>query len=701
MKLFRPPLILLLVAILAYGLLIPQLGFYWDDLPISWIRYQLGPEALTEYFSTNRPIWGMLYQATTSVIPYEPIYWQIFALFWRWLGAVIVFAIVERLWKDRPRFALSVALLFLLYPGFNQQWASFLYSHFFIVLYFLLYSLLCMLRAIEEPNRFWRWTLPGILFSALNLWMMEYFYVLELVRVGFILAALRNELLTLRERAVKTFKLWIPYLAVFILAVLSRLFIFNNQIYGIGLTDRLMSTPTETMLTLARTIRLTLTLVLRDAWTQAIQLPDAALLGSTINIYYLVLGGAVIFSLIGIFLLSKDRQFMEVSRLENVLSSMQDEQPETPAKSGLPWRGLLRRFAARNADSFWAIGLGLFAVLLAGGPFWLIGFTPSLAWPASRFTLPFMLGVALLFAGVIQLIPWQVARAVILLALVGFSAGKQFLWSNEYKQDWQTQKELFWQLAWRAPGIQPDTAIIMNEGALKYYADNSLSPVVNWVYAPDQRGEHINYVLLYPATRLRSDALPSLEPDQPIFTDYLAGAFNGNTSQALAIYFAPPACLRILDPEVDRINRSIPEQSLMRFAARLTNFELITSEQTSRMPEVYGPEPAHGWCYYFQKAELARQFGEWDEVVSLAEAALELDHQPADPAERFVFIEGFTHAGQWQRALDVSLQSFEESKEFMGAPLCRLWERVEAETTETAGRSGALAKVQTMFGCNP
>lgn len=701
MKRYLPHLVLLLVAILAYGLLIPQLGFYWDDLPISWIRYQLGSEALTEYFSTNRPVWGLLYQITTSVIPQEPMYWQIFALFWRWLGAVVVFSIVEKLWKDKPRVAFGVALLFLVYPGFNQQWSAFLYSHFFIVLFFFLYSHLLMLRAMDEPNRYWRFTALGILFSALNLWMMEYFYVLELMRVGVILTSLRGETMSLRERALRTFKLWLPYLVVFVLAILSRLFIFNNQIYGIGLGDQLRSAPLDTIIALARTIRFTLVLVLRDAWLQAIQLPDAVLLGSDINLYYLVFIGAALLALAGIFFLPKDRQFMEVSRLENVLTSMREGEPAEQVTIVPLWRRLFRRVAARSDDAFWAIGLGLFAVLLSGWPFWLIGFTPSLAWPASRFTLPFMLGAGLIVAGVGLLIPLQTLRYILIAALIGFAAGRQFLWSNEYKQDWETQKDLFWQMTWRAPGIEPDTAIIMNEGALEYYADNSFSPVVNWIYAPDNRSEHIPYVLLYPTTRLRSDALPSLEPDLPIFTDYLAGTFNGNTSRVLAIYFAPPGCMRILDPDVDRVNRLIPEQSLMRFASRLSNHELILSEETSRMPKPYSPEPEHGFCYYFQKAELARQFEEWDEVVELGDVALELEGHALDPAERFVFIEGYAHVGDWERAIALSKESYDVSPEIVGEMLCRLWERVETETASGVERSEALVEVRNLLVCDP
>jgi hypothetical protein len=701
MKRHLPNIILLLVAVLAYGLFLPQLGFYWDDLPISWIRYQLGPEALTRYFSTNRPIWGMLYQLTTSFIPHEPIYWQAFALFWRWLGAVVVFSIVEKLWKDKPRFALGVALLFLVYPGFNQQWSAFLYSHFFIVLFFFLYSNLLMLRAIEEPKRAFRHTFPGMIFSALNLWMMEYFYILELMRIGVIFTAMRGEILTLRERAVRAFKLWLPYLLVFIAAVLSRLFIFNNQIYGFGLGDQLQSAPFETVIELARTIRFTLVLVLHDAWVGAVLIPEVASFEADAYLFYAVSLGGLLLAFLGMVLLPKDRQFMEVSRLEDVLSSVRKD--ESPEQSGITpvWKRSIQNLAARTSDAFWAIGLGLFAVLLSGWPFWLIGFVPSLAWPASRFTLPFMFGAGLIVAGIGLLIPWQALRYLLLAAIIGFAAGRQHQWADEYRQDWQTQKELIWQLAWRAPGIAPDTAIIMNEGGLKFFADNSLSPVVNWVYAPDERDDHIEYVLLYPTTRLRSDALPSLEPDQPIFTDYLTGTFNGSTSQALAIYFAPPRCMRILDPDIDRVNRTIPEGTLMRFAARLSNHELILPEGPSRMPRPYLPEPEHGWCHHFQRAELARQIGDWEQVRSLADAAFQFERPSEDPAELFVFIEGYAHAREWDRAIELSKEAHQASPEIVGEMLCRLWERVRAEAAPGVGRNVALAEIRRLFTCNP
>jgi hypothetical protein len=119
------------------------------------------------------------------------------------------------------------------------------------------------------------------------------------------------------------------------------------------------------------------------------------------------------------------------------------------------------------------------------------------------------------------------------------------------------------------------------------------------------------------------------------------------------------------------------------------------------MPAIYRPEPAHGWCYYFEKADLARQFGEWDSVTRLGDEAFALNDYPNNPLERFVFIEGYAHAGEWDRAIELSNVSYKVSKDFVGPSLCRLWERIETETTGGVDRSEAISKAKNLFACNP
>ena len=653
MKRLHPAIILLIITVIAYGLLTPQLGFYWDDLPMSWIRYELGSQAMTQYFSNNRPVWGMLYQLTTHVFPQVPIYWQIFALIWRWLGALVTWGIGRQLWKDRPGFALSLSLLFLLYPGFNQQWGAYLYSHFFIVLFLFLLSILLMLRGK---------TIPALIFSALNLWMMEYFFVLDLVRVGFIWISLRDLYPNPRERIKPSLKLWTPYLALFALAVLSRLFIFNNQVYGFSLTAQLKADLFGTLWSLLQNFLLSLWTVTFAAWGQVFTGLDPSTHGiRTIALYAGVLVSVSIVALVYCFQRYKDGEAREN-----------------------PW---------------YAMGLGLFMLPFAGVPFWTTGLKVSLEHPASRFTLPFMLGVSFILAGLLEWIPRAKWKYMILAILVGLAAGRQFLWSVDYLRSWESQKALFWQMVWRAPGIEPDTLVLMNE-ELSYYADNSLSAPLNWIYAPGHPGDRIDYVLFYPTNRIHS-SLPELKLDIPIRYDYLAGTFEGNTSQTLAFYYDPPACLRLLDPVLDADSRYLSEGSLMREASALSNPDGILREQMAVMPQVYGPEPVHGWCYYFEQADLARQFGDWEAVTRLGDEAFSLNDYPNNPLERFVFIEGYAHAGKWDRAIELSTISYRVSKEFVGPSLCRLWERIETETNPGVERDEALAEVQNRFGCNP
>ncbi len=695
MKRLHPALVLLGVAVLAYGLLIPHMGFYWDELPMSWIRYELGPEAMTRYFSTNRPVWGMLYQLTTRVLPQIPIYWEIFGLFWRWMSAVLVWAIIRELWPVRRLFALIVSLCFLVYPGFSQQWTSYLYSHFFIVLCFLLFSFLCMLWSFRISR--WRWplTIVAMICSALNLWMMEYFFVLELFRpfliLYFVLStkdegyghASLSQAFSLGQREfrkmnmpggehpghihfsdiLRVFVSWMPYLAVFLANVYWRLFVFNNQIYQPTLIPKLSAAFPAALGELIATVFSSLYAVSIAAWAQIFLFPNPTIDGPLTTVFYAAVALLTVL-LVATFALNKRTQ---------------DE--------------------ASHKIDFWPIGLGLVAMFAAGGPFWLTGLDVTLAQPSNRFTLPFMLGVSLLLAGLLELLPirWRIGLAA---GFIGLAAGRQALLADAYSRDWSTQKTMFWQMLWRAPGITPHTMVMLNEGALQFYADNSLTGALNWIYDPGNRSEGMDYVMFYPTSRI-GGTLAAFEPNQAITYDFISEVFTGSTSQTLAFYYQPPGCLRLLDPQLDGDNHFISDDSLMREAASLSSAAWITAQAAARMPQIYGPEPVHSWCYYFEQADLARQEGDWARVVELGDKAFSFNDYPNDPTERFVFIEGYAHENDWARVKSLSIQSYKISPHFVAPILCKLLDRIESETPASNLKESSLNDLNTEFACLP
>jgi hypothetical protein len=208
----------------------------------------------------------------------------------------------------------------------------------------------------------------------------------------------------------------------------------------------------------------------------------------------------------------------------------------------------------------------------------------------------------------------------------------------------------------------------------------------------------MGYAVFYPTSRL-GGTLQGFTPGQPVTYDFISEVFTGNTSQTVAFYFQPPGCLRLLDPEIDSQNHLVSDASMMREAAALSSSTWVLPETTARMPYIYGPEPARGWCYYFEKAELAAQLGNWQQVAQLGDQAFSLSDYPNDPVERFVFSEGYANSGDWGRARDVSLASYKISKAYLGPLLCRLWRRIELETAASPQKTAALVEVKRLFAC--
>jgi len=661
-----PPLILAAVATLAYGILAPQLGFYWDDLPISWMRYELGQEAMTRYFSTNRPAWGVWYGFLTRFIPHQPLPWQILAFFWRWLTGLIVWGIIRQLFPTKDRLALAIGLLFLLYPGFNQQSVSFVYGYHFTVYSLYLYSILAMLWTVKRPRFAKLIAVLGLFASAANLVMGEYFFALDLMRPLFLWIAFQH-LPDLKDRFRRVIWAWLPYLIVFLTAVAGRALIFNNQIYEYSLLDNLKTAPLLTLWDLSKTILLSLWTTLIAAWGQAFIPPDFELQGKvTITIYLVIIllsFAATLFAF----------HFSPTFRRDS------------------------QRAGRERQDAITLISLGIFAVLLAGIPFWITGLPVSLGFPANRATLPFILGSVFILVGCFALLPSKNLRIVLFALLIAFSAGRQFLWADEFRRDWNVQKNLFWQLSWRIPALEEDTVILLNEGALKFYADNSLSAPLNWIYAPDATEAHIPYMLFYPRSRL-GQGLPALEEGHSLTHDFIAGEFHGNTSQMVLVNFSPPGCVHIVDPELDSQNRFITDL-LLRDAASLSRPELILPFGEPQMPDIYVPEPAHGWCYYFEKAGLARQRGDWNQVVALGAQAFGSGDHPNDPTENFVFIEGYAFTGNWAQAEQLSRRANRVSPSYMTPLLCPLWERIEANTVDGLDKTESLLRVREKMNC--
>lgn len=653
------PWFLLLISALVYGLFFWQRGFYWDEFPWMWTYFELGSKMLTKTFSTSRPFWGMIYQITLPVIGPNPWAWQLLAIVLRWLTAFLLWKILCTLYPKNEKQNLWASLFFLVYPGMGQHFIAFMYSHFYIVLSAFLFSLYLSLLAIKSEKYRIPLFIASYFFAFVNLITMEYFYFLEFARLLIFYQFLSG---SVKQRLLSSIKLFLPYFAIFLGVTIWRAFFFTyqNASYEYVLLDAIRDDFFSGILFFINRVFLSFWRTVFQAWLNPFYNIGLTGFGPlTLTLMLVLLVTTIV--LVGVYLFKFKRE---------------EYQDDDFTKQAI-WLGVI----------FWG---------LSGGAVWVSGNMPQFNFSMDRFMLPFMLGVSVILASLIALIKNVRTQMILVALLVGFAGSRHFQLEDQYRRDWYTQKQLFWQMTERIPNFEKGTILLANDFPVTYFSDNSLTGPLNWIYSPP--GD-MNLMLYYASFRVGT-TLPSVQPGLAHELYYIGPTFYGNTTNIVAVYFEPPKCFRVLDPEVEENNRLLPPA--LRDVARYTNQNVILFDEAYELPsQLYGSEPVKDWCYYFSQAELARQKKDWESVVQIAESAFALGDTPNDPVERFVYIEGFAHVNNWEKAVELSIDSFKVSKNYVGPMLCRLWNRIERETENSPEQLAAITQIRNELNCSP
>lgn len=643
------PALLALVTVLAYGLLLLYMGFYWDDWGFAWLAKFLGPAEFIPAFHGFRPFLGPVFFLTTSLIPADPLYWQIFALAIRFLIGLSAWWMLKSFLPERPRFALTAALFVLVFPGYSQHWVAFTHiNQELIPFIFYLLSFGVSAHAIRKHNALL--TLSALALQFAGLFPTEYFFGLEPLRFLFIWFMLAEP--NFRSCLRRALGLWAPYLVLWIAdaAWLFSLYHSNAYVsYGIQ-TSQALNLPN--ILT-----------ALADAlfkagfyvWGQVLFLAGSTFSAPASLLTFGLI--AVTCALLIFYLL----------RL-NLPSE---------ATFALP-----------------ALLIGLIGILLGRIPSLAAGLPLTLQSTFDRFMISLTLGGSLFFAGLIELIFQKNQRIKIIIVglVVAFGIGQQFFNANLFRRDWARQQEIYWQMAWRMPALQPNTLILTDQiPNMPLETDLSFTAPVNWIYAPNYSGGAVPFALLYTEARLGGGTLPTLQPDMNVTLPLRTVSFHGSTNSALVILVPENGCLRVLDPALGDAETYEKESSYLLQAIPYSHpSQIVTNASQPKLPNPpFISEPSHTWCYFYERAELARQTGDWEEIVRLARQAAALSYKPDDVFEQLPFIEADAHTGRVDEAITLSRDSVKAAARVRKG-VCNVWKRIQVQVPEGSGRASEM-----------
>jgi hypothetical protein len=667
------PLALLLVCVLSFGLMAPLLGFYWDDWPSIWYLHILGPAGLKDVFSVDRPLLGWLFMLTTSLVGESTLGWQVFGVLTRWASCLALWWMLRSVWPQYKRQVTWVAFLFAVYPGFKQQYIAVTYGHDWIAigLFFLSFSL--MIWAVQRPSWFWPLMISSWLLSAYVMFADEYYFGLELLRPLILWIVLRRPGDNTRGLVSRVLKFWLPYIGIMIAFLIWRLFIYVSPRGKVQIFNSASQNPVGALLGLAARILHDIFQSSILAWIQILNI--STLIDHSLPLPLLY--AAIVLSVFLLMLVYQSRLHL-------------DQEDGIDGKVNI-----VDRWAPQ------AMLIGVYSLLIAGWPFWTTDLPIGLEFPWDRFTLTMMLGASLLLAGLIDLIRRPRNLGMLLLSLaVGVAAGYQVLVANDFRLEWNAQKSFFWQLTWRAPAVQPGTTFLTADLPFTYFSDNSLTAPLNWIYAPDNKTRQMSYILYAIESRL-GGGLVDLRENQPIQQLYRISSFEGNTSRSILIFYEPPGCVTVVDPLIDG---KLPQKpNYISEAMPLSNLSLVqVDSQSPAVPpaNIFGPEPAHDWCYAYEKADLARQQGDWAEIVKIGDQALPEAGPlyPVNAPELWPYIEGYAHLGKWKEAEDLTRQSYRLTFRMQGM-LCANWARVIKDIPQSQEGQTTFATIQKELKC--
>jgi hypothetical protein len=658
------PAALFVLAVLSFGILAPKLGFYWDDWAKVYVNEWQGSSGFWQYYLEDRPLSAWTHVVLIPFLGSSPVKWQIFGVLIRWATAWSFWWVLTLIWPKAKKHAAFAAALFLVYPlftmqplvvTFHQQWMQYLF-------YFL--SLAWMIKAFQGGKLRWLYMALSVFMIAAHLSITEYFITAELLRPFILWVAVKEET-PWKQKLRKVVLWWMPYAALAVAFVVYRLFLIQlpaedpNQVV---LLDALRTSPKSTLIDLVKTIFADTFYVLITQWQQIMDIGVSdifPLVPNEISLSWIL--GIIAFGLFVFYWV----------KLEKDGKAFDEAHPRWALQMGL---------------------IGLLAVLLGCTPAWAAGRRIWFDAHSSRYAFPALFGASMVWIALLTwAIPKRLARALVFSSLLGLIVIFQVRNAAVYQEVWENELDFYWQLYWRAPSLESGTAVLAENELFPNQGSFAISSALNLLYQGyPQEGENTPY--WFYAMNPRFEKSTGHPLDIPLNTQFRTFYFEGQTPDSVIVFYDPGKmnCMWLLD-EDDVNNPYLP--AITKAMLPASNVSRISSDATT-MPseEIFGREPEHNWCYYYQKASLAEQDENWAEVAALAdEARSEHGYHPHDQLfstmqEWLVFVEGYAKNGSVEEAKELSTLIYERDTATANQ-LCVIWNDAYLDSDETLAES--------------
>ena len=637
-------LILIITLIIAAGIFVylpqqSQLGLYRDDWNNFYNLTVRGPKTLIAAYNADRPADGYLISFLYSIFDSNIRAYFIWNLCCRIMGAVFLALAIYTIYPESPYSAALVGILAIVFPGFLQQVDGIAYIPHQTAMFCFMLSLFLTALSFKTEKRILKITciFAAVLCSFTNMILMEYYIGMEAYRIGLLYVIIKNKNKEKKfsYRLKYTLLSYFPYIFPVFVFLVWRLFLFDASRTGTNFIEDIinpfLASPLHKGADLfVRTIK-SVWKLFAAAWTvPAYNLINNLSVKEFINslIPSLVVSAIL---MIGIcFLPCKD----------NDKSAL------------LIWFGLISGSAA------------ILPMIAAGRD---INYTASL----DRFSWVGMTGAILFLVGLFS----SLRSKRLYTVLVSFSLLTSIFvqWQNQknYANLWKSTKDYWQQMIWRAPSLEKGTTIVSG-GSLLVEEDYDIFAPASMIYYPEEK-EYSPIGAEVLNTGTIQDIILGKNKQRTIREIHL----EKNYDKLIAVTKpSDNSCLRIIDGS-NPIYSPNDWTKIPSIGSYSNLSQIIIDAEEPAIPFFLEKEQEHGWCYYYEKMELALQSDDAYRAAELADDALALGFKPRDIVEWIPVIEAYTETEQIQKAIELSGEI--HSDEFFRYNACLYFKKKQKE----------------------
>jgi hypothetical protein len=626
---------LALISGLTYLPRIRELTYYRDDWYFLYDALVIGPRALVEIALHTRPIRGPLYALYFSLFGLNPLPYHIAMYLTRLLGGIGALWLFNLIWPKNRRANFFMAILFVLFPGFLWWVAGFEFQPYVLSVGLQVFSIVFTLKAIsaESATKRLGWTIAAILSGWAYLALVEYAIGMEAFRIicVYLFVRRKNPSPTFTASIVQTFKTSAPFLLIPIVFLVWYQFLFDNwrkaQDAGTQFSV-LLSSPTTLMWRLIETARSFLNVSL-FAWV--------------IPFYDNFYGNRLRDTILALVLAAIVVMLVYITNryLNNNVKNAEDESNASlySWQTEMLWVGLLGTIC------------GVLPIVLANR---VVTFERI-----SQYTLPASLTGVIFLCGLIYSVFPKNIRMLVLSGLVAMAVLSHQGLAAQAVNEEETISEFWEQVNWRAPDIRSGTTLVVTYPDINYLEGNDIvwGPA-NFIYYPE-RQKRMPVEIPLPASRLEQDSILQIINGNKAFdqTDLVIKYIHTETDYKNQLIMTQPtqaSCVHALDPRWPDL--SVYDQPFIHASYQNSKIEnIVTDADFHELPAyVFDSEGPRRWCYYYQKADLARQQGDWNEIVQLDQDAQKLELHPNDQIELMPFLQAYAFLGNKKQVKGIS-----------------------------------------------